>query len=271
MVAHEERMLFALHSLRMPMSDLDELFARTLTGDYDDDEPWKAVNELRSLGTHEVFERAKAWCSSNEALKRARGADVLAQLGRSSEDLHTLYRDEAFGIIHELIQREKDLQPLGSALSALGFLENPLAVPLLCEFAFHEDSAIRFDVACALGSYPNEVESAAALVKLAADTDSDVRDWATFGLGVLGDLDSGAIRDALFRNLKDTEEDVREEAMVGLSKRGDLRVVPMVIEELGSSEFSMRADDAVEYLLGEEWADREPEECIDALRAMLAR
>ena len=47
----------------------------------------------------------------------------------------------------------------------------------------------------------------------------DLRDWATFGLGVQGSSDSFAIRDALLERLSDADQDVREEAMVGLGKR----------------------------------------------------
>lgn len=42
------------------------------------------------------------------------------------------------------------------------------------------------------------------------DTDDDVRDWAAFGLGVLGDQDSVEIREALYRKLNDQSVDVRE-------------------------------------------------------------
>ena len=64
------------------------------------------------------------------------------------------------------------------------------------------------------------------MLKLTADTDEDVRDWAAFGIGVLGDIDSPEVRDALAACLQDANEEVREEAMVGLAKRKDQRVLP---------------------------------------------
>jgi hypothetical protein len=67
----------------MAVAQLDELFVQALPGAYDDDAPWEAVGKLRNLGTRQVYERAAEWCISSDPLKRARGADVLAQIGRT--------------------------------------------------------------------------------------------------------------------------------------------------------------------------------------------
>ena len=67
----------------MPIPAIDELFAQTLSNDYEDEAAWQAVHTLQRIGTWEVFEKAAEWCQSNNALKRERGADVLAQLGCS--------------------------------------------------------------------------------------------------------------------------------------------------------------------------------------------
>ena len=42
----------------MPPADIDELFAQTLRGAYDDEAPWEAVHSLRRIGTRQVFETA---------------------------------------------------------------------------------------------------------------------------------------------------------------------------------------------------------------------
>jgi hypothetical protein len=70
------------------------------------------------------------------------------------------------------------------------------------------------------------------------DVDEDVRDWATFGLGVLGDLDSEEIRDALWQRISDPYRDVREESLVGLAKRKDQRALQVLIAELNQPEVS---------------------------------
>jgi HEAT repeat protein len=88
------------------------------------------------------------------------------------------------------------------------------------------------------------------LLKLTSDPDSDVRDWAVFGLGVQGDADSPEIRDALVRCLGDPGEDVREEAAVSLGKRRDPRVLPALLTMLDQPKLRIRVAEAAAALLG---------------------
>ena len=87
------------------------------------------------------------------------------------------------------------------------------------------------------------------LLQLMRDSDSDVRDWATFGLGTQSDADSLAIREALFARFQNEDEDTRAEAVVGLAKRKDLRALPVVIEELERDEYGVLYEEAASYLL----------------------
>ena len=238
-------------------STLDDLFASTLKGDYDDDAPWEAVRALRRLGTREVFDIAAAWCKSDDPLMRARGADVLAQLGKTAGRLVNSFPQEAYAIVSELVRAEVDLGPLESGIYALGHLDNHAAVPLIAAFHQHSSADIRLSVAFSLGQFPDHALSVETLLQLMEDSDEDVRDWATFGLGVLGDADSLAIRDAFYRRLSDASEDVREEAMVGLGKRKDQRVLSPLLSLLDGPEIKVRVAEAASFLLG---MDREPEE-----------
>lgn len=92
----------------------------------------------------------------------------------------------------------------------------------------------------------------ATLLRLTEDPDENVRDWATFGLGVLGDADSEAIREALVRRLVDADENVREEAMVGLGKRRDPCVLSILVTGLEQSKASDRAIESACLMLGME-------------------
>src|SRR6516225_7027485 len=96
----------------MTLAQIDELFAQTLTGEYDDDARWEAVKTLRNLGTRQVFERAAEWCTSSDPLKRARGADVLAQIGRTFQHQHNNFLEESYAVVLQLAQHERESVPL---------------------------------------------------------------------------------------------------------------------------------------------------------------
>lgn len=234
----------------MAAREIDELFAQALSGDYEDDAPWEAVHALRSIGTRQVFERAADLCKSNDSLSRARGADVLGQLGKRADHRSNTFPEESYSVITELVQRETEPQPLAAGIAALGHLDNPLAVPLITSFSSHPSPEVRFDVAFALGCFPNDPLSAKTLLGLTQDTDEDVRDWATFGLGVLGNTDSDEIREALVRRLTDSDEDVREEAMVGLGKRKDQRVLSTLLVALERPDTTFRVIETAYQMLG---------------------
>src|SRR5207253_9364544 len=69
----------------------------------------------------------------------------------------------------------------------------------------HENPDVRFAVACALGNFADDPRAAPVLMTLMHDVDDDVRDWATFGLGVLGDKDSPEIREVLLERMRSEE------------------------------------------------------------------
>ncbi len=253
--------------MNMTALEIDDLFAQTMLGDYEDDAPWEAVRALQHEGTREVFERAAEWCASGDSVARARGADVIAQLGKTVEHPINSFPEESYFVIAALVRRETEPRPLASAIAALGHLDDPRGVPLIAGFHAHPDSDVRFNVACALGSFPNEPLSVATLLKLMQDANKDVRDWATFGLGVLGDRDSPEIRDALVSLLSDSDEDVREEAMVGLGKRKDRRVLTILLPALEQPTMTVRVIEAAYLLLGME-VEREDWKGLDYAAAL---
>jgi HEAT repeat protein len=233
----------------MTLAQLDDIFAQTLLGDYGDDAPWQAVRTLHRMGSREVFEYAAEWCHAEHPLKRARGADVLAQLGKTTEHPSNNFPDESFSLVSALVREEEDPLPLSSAIYALGHIENPLAAPLVIAHRLHPKPAVRFAVAFALGKFADVSIAIEALLALTQDADEDVHDWATFGVGVLGDGDSPEIRDALVKRLSDSDEDVREEAMVGLGKRKDQRVLAALLFALEQPTATNRAVEAASEML----------------------
>src|SRR5438270_4533260 len=246
----------------MTPQEIDQLFSQSLTGDYEDERPWEAVSALRGIGTRDVLEHAAEWCRSGKPLKRARGAAILGQLGKTAVHPSNTFPEESFIAVSQLLQLEKEVMPLSSAISALGHLDDPRAVPLIIDHFQNSAQDVRFAVACALGSFPNHPLAVQTLLILTRDPDEDVRNWAVFGLGVQGDVDSAEIRDALFARLTDSNEEVREEAMVGLAKRKDTRVLPALREALtphesGDSGVRMRVSEVADYMLGIEEESRD--------------
>lgn len=257
----------------MPAHASNELFARTLVADYDDDAAWEAVHALRRIGSREVFDFASEWCASPNPLKRTRGVDVLAQLGKTADHPSTGFPEDAYAIIVGLLGKEQDSRALDSEITALGHLDNPLAIPLITQYRTHQSEDVRFSVAFALGSLPDDPKSVDSLLLLMEDPDEDVRDWATFGLGTLSSWDSSEIREALLRRLRDTNDDVRQEAMAGLGKRREGRVVPFLIETLDCPPVSDCVIEASYKMLGMD-ADREgwgTEDYAAALRSRFGR
>lgn len=126
------------------------------------------------------------------------------------------------------------LDVLCAAISGLGHRPHPLALPELIKFVSHPYQNIRFNVAVALGSY-SEDESVDALLCLAKDESDAVRDWATFGIGSMQEVDDQRVRDLLWENLEDKDEDVRGEALVGLAIRKDERIVSVLLKNLDTN------------------------------------
>lgn len=234
----------------MNSMDIEALFAQTLRGDYDADLPWEAVRSLSTLGSREVFNRAAAWCGSQNPLERARGADVLAQLGRTAEKPDIAYAEDSFPVVSTLALSESDPRPLSSAIHALGHIANPLAIPLLTMHQNHPDPDVRFAVACALGNFPDNPIAATTLIDLTRDVDDDVRNWATFAIGTLTRFDSPELRDALVAGLTDHYEDVREEAIAGLARVKDKRVLPPLLSALEEPPVAENVVDAAREMLG---------------------
>lgn len=234
----------------MSKQDIRELFQRTLSGDYEDAAAWEAVSALRRLGTREIFDIASEWCRSDDPLKRARGASVIGQLGKTVDHPFNSFPKESYSVIVELLEHETEPRPLASAIAALGHLDNLDAVPVIAPFHSHSDADVRFDLAFALGCFPEDPLSMQTLLRLMEDNDKDVRDWATFGIGVLGNADSPEIREALLRNLADSDQDVAEEAIVGLAKRKDMRVLPRLLEVLEHWTVTPRGIEAACFILG---------------------
>jgi HEAT repeat protein len=218
-----------------------ELVAATLVGEDDDDGAWEAIWALQERGDTSVFEAATALLGSASEKERGRGVDLLAQLGtpNPSPALSASCADAIVGALAV----ETSPSVLHSMGVALGHLRDARAVAALIPFTRHPAPKVRLGVALGLAPHPAP-ESVAALVTLSADSDDDVRDWATFALGQMADVDTPALRDALVRRLDDANPEARGEALAGLAQRQDARVLEPLRRELGRRPVGLLAVEA---------------------------
>jgi HEAT repeat protein len=227
---------------------IESLFNQAIDNPSESEATWTAINHLHTHATQEIFDRASECCNSPEPRIRAIGLDILAQLRSSNEGREHTFPEHAFQLISKLLGQEHEQQPISSALTALGHIGNPEAVSQCLAFIGHPSVEVRFSAAFALAKFPNNPAAINGLIQLMNDEAPTVRDWATFGLGVLGDSDSTQIREALFRNTSDSDDDTREEAICGLAKRKDSRMIPILQDLLKQPEVSTRISEAADFL-----------------------
>jgi HEAT repeat protein len=74
------------------------------------------------------------------------------------------------------------------------------------------------------------------LIRLSADSEPKVRDWATFGLARQTEQDFPQLRAALADRLADDDPDTLAEAIHGLAVRGDEQAVQPLVSALRSPQ-----------------------------------
>ena len=252
----------------------EDLFLASLEGEYDDDTAWEAVSVLRLRGLPEVFEVARCYCDSENPKARARGLNVLAQLGAGKPVSERPFIADSVRIAVEHLT-DSDPEVVRSAAWALSHLETQPAIASLFELRNHPDPEVRQAVACCI-EFRKHPAAVPTLLALMEDESEVVRDWATFSLGQ-GDFieggrciyaDSPEIRAGFRRRLEDSYEEARREAIWGLAKRKDPLGVKLLLNHLESADPWNGDKDAAEELLHTK-SDAPIEELCDGLRRLL--
>jgi HEAT repeat protein len=210
-----------------------------LAGALDNDEGATCVVALHYRGTREVFEAASALCASPDARERGIGVWILGQIGVSTPT----FVEESVDLLLRMLETERDTEILENIAVALGHRRDPRAIGPLVALRHHRDAYVRYGVVVGLMSF-DDSRVIDTLIGLSGDLDVRVRDWATFGLGSIQDVDTPAVRAALFARVDDDDEQVRGEAMVGLARRRDPRVTDWIRRELAGDspgELAIRA------------------------------
>lgn len=161
------------------------------------------IAELHRRGSRLEFELARDLIEEGGVATLV-ACNVLAQLGTRERrpDGAWPFRDESVPLVAPLLDHENaDIR--AAAVSALGWLGMEGVESRVLALAEDSSEDVRFSVACALQARDDD-ESLRTLVRLSADPDDDVRDWATFGLGSQTERDEPWIRDALVARLDDS-------------------------------------------------------------------
>jgi HEAT repeat protein len=242
------------------LKDLDDLalvgrvlaIAPNLHDDSDeDDEYWMLVHELHRRGTQLIFEEAARLILSEDPRARGMACDVLSQLGYEHGEP---FGAESLPLLARVCTEDVSLSVLGCAVSAMGHLRQPEALPYVVTHAQHADSKVRLSVACALPSiidceWLGEAHPVVTtLMQLTSDDDEHVRDWATFGLGTQVNVDGALVRQCLFTRLDDPHDDTRAEALAGLARRHVPEIERHVLDALSDETVHRLAVESACYL-----------------------
>ncbi|MEV6399496.1 ankyrin repeat domain-containing protein [Streptomyces sp. NPDC051907] len=212
-------------------------------GDPEQDDWVESVLALWGRGDEETFQAAAAWCASDDPMRQAFAADVLAQLGFATpgpdggEASQRPFAARALPLLRELAREAREPELIKAVVLGLGHHGDPAALPEILRYAGHPDPEVRNQVALALfGLVPGDhAEGVAALLALSQDADPRVRDWATTALAHL-DADGHAIREALAARLDDQDADTAAEAARGLAKRQDPRAATALTRLLADAQ-----------------------------------
>jgi HEAT repeat protein len=210
-----------------------EVVEDALREEPDSHERWDHIVALHKRGDDESFVAAAELLDSPDPDRRALGADILAQLG-AAPDVPVEDRPlagPAFRLLLQQIATETHPDVLQSIATAFGHLSDPRGIPALHALRDHPNDDVRHAVVFGLLGQDDDL-AVETLIELSRDSDADVRDWATFGLGTQIERDSAQIREALVARLDDPDDDTRGEALRGLAARGDERAIPRLLVEL---------------------------------------
>ncbi|GLH76227.1 hypothetical protein SSBR45G_11350 [Bradyrhizobium sp. SSBR45G] len=192
--------------------------------DKDDEEC--AIAVLHGRGSSVEFDAAAALCRGASQAERVLGADILAQLGWSDRT----FLEESVDILLSMLN-DPDPMVIGAVGVALGHRNSARAIAPVLKQIRHPSRHVRWGAVHALSRH-DDLDAVQGLIELTKDNETDIRDWATFGLAQQTTLDTPPLRDALFERTEDPDAEIRGEALIGLAARHDQRVLDPLAREL---------------------------------------
>lgn len=206
------------------------------------DEYWHDVGTLHARGGLTEFEAAKRLIESTDANERELGADILGQLGWG----RPTFVDESVALLINTLNDPHE-SVIASAAHSLGHRRSPLAIEPLFPLVSHRSGMVRLGVVQGLSCHDDK-RATDGLIRLCGDDDTDVRDWASFGLAELCKIDYPELRALLHSLLGDLNPEIRGQALIGLARRGDTSCLPALRNELRGEFNGIWAVNAAGYL-----------------------
>ncbi|MBD8389500.1 hypothetical protein [Dysgonomonas sp. BGC7] len=226
----------------------EKLLSRLITN-RSDKTYWLNIAELRIRATPAFFEQCILLTESNIPKKRMIGVDILSQL-RDSVSIKPYSKKVLIHFLN-LLKVEKDLSVIKSILYGIGHNNDNLVsnedIEYLTNYWLNKNSCVREGVVLALLGIDNPI-AIDTLIKLSEDRYSNIRNWATFGLGSQIERDTPEIRHALFLRIYDKHQETKYEAILGLAKRKDSNIKNVIEQEILSQSYGTLLLEAVEKL-----------------------
>nr|WP_315239513.1 hypothetical protein [uncultured Flavobacterium sp.] len=212
---------------------------------------WKYISELRKRKSKDIFKKSIILINSEIAKERIIGIDILAQFGYPR-----LHKKIILKKFFSLLKTETDKYAISSLFYGIGHNNDNLTnkeIDLISSFKKHKSSRVRYSLAFALLT-KEESKAIETLIELSKDRDSEIRDWATFGIGTQIETDNQIIREALWKRINDKDENTKYEAIIGLAKRKDKKIKEVLKNELLKiDEFGSLILEAIEELNDKEF------------------
>jgi len=232
-------------TLRNDPRTIEELVQCALT-DTDDERASDAIYVLQFRASRQILDKALELCLSPDSKRRELGADILGQFGCFETRPYPFF-DETVERLVAMLPGEQEPGVLNAVGIGLGHRFDPRGVLPLSKLKSHPDDDVRYAVVIGLAGQTDPL-AIQTLIDLTRDDATKVRDWATFTLGQMCDIDTPAIRESLWQRTDDSDDDTRCEAFSGLAQRHDESIVPKLIGELRREVISTQAIEAARDL-----------------------
>ncbi len=219
----------------MATAELKALVAEAIEAWKDDSETIPTYRGRLEPFGFDAMAEASTYLNNDDAEVRAAAGYLMGHLSLDgNEDTKQFCLDALLGALATERATTGSTAVLEGLVHGLSDLSDIRSAPPIIALADHDDADVRFAVAtelpCACGFKPFP-EAVNAMIRLTADPDDDVRNWACFGLHQMS-AESDEAREALAARLDDPHNDTRSEALSALADMGDERVIPRLMDLL---------------------------------------